>query len=446
MRNGRGHRAALLVALTLLGGLLVGCSDDSGDPVGARTGTVSVAEAQELMDARARAVRDGDRAAFLATLDTSNKAMVKRQRRLFANLQDLPLETLTYTVLQADWPTPLLSPKWGENVALPQVRVTTQLAGFDTVPVNRITGFAFVRKDGKPLIVSDVTGGGKQFPGSSPAPWDLVRIRVQDDGQTLQLYDDGTWDSRAEVASVVRRGVTDVQEGLPFGWDGRVVVYVFSRKVVLDSFEGVPGGKITHLGAMTFPVYADQGQPTVAATRFTLLPSSIRAGQPFLDRITRHEMTHVAVGDRDDGAPVWFAEGVAEYMGARSIKKVDRKIATVAVERARGGVDELPPSAEFNGRDQAWHYALSWMVCDYIADTQGESQLWALMDALHNAGSGTADDVQDEVLVRVTGMTGAELAGAAGRRILRIYDKDDSPEVEEPVVPPASTPPDLPAT
>ncbi|MCX6395926.1 MAG: hypothetical protein NTV23_05530 [Propionibacteriales bacterium] len=435
----------LVVVLTLVGGLLAGCADGDEQGLlggGTGSGAVTLAEAQQLLDTRAAAVRDGDRAAFLGTLVRNDTALVKRQRRLFANLQDLPLATFSYTVLPATWPTPLLSPDWGSEVSLPQVRVTTQLDGFDAVPVNRITGFAFVRVDGAPRIVSELTGSGEQFPGSGPAPWDLVRVRVRTEGGTLQLFDNDTWASREQVASVVRRGVVDVQQGLPFDWDGHAVVYVFSRQVVLDSFEGVPGGNITHLGAMTFPVYADPGQPTVAGTRFTLLPSSIRAGQPFLDRITRHELTHVAVGDRDDGAPVWFAEGLAEYMGARSIRKFNRKIATVAVSRARDGVRALPRSATFNGDNQAWHYALSWMACDYIAATQGEPRLWELMEAFHNSGAGTPDELQDGVLLTVLGIDGRELAEAAGRRILDIYDKAGS-LTESPVVPPVEPAPSL---
>lgn len=445
--NRRGRRAALLVVLAFVVGLLAGCSDD-GDAslLGDGTGVVTNAEAQAVLDARAEAVLAGDKAAFLATLDPGNAALLKRQRRFWANMRELPLASFSYTVLEAAWPSPLLSKKWGDTAAIPQVRVATQLDGFDVVPVGRVTGFAFVRKDGRVVIASELTGAGEQFPASSPAPWDLVRVRVRSDGQTLQLFDDGTISSADQIGSVIRRGVADVQEGLPFSWDGRVVVYVFSRKVVLDSFEGVPGGNITHLGAMTFPVYAEQGQPTVAGTRFTLLPSSVRAGQPFLDRITRHEMTHVAVADRDDGAPVWFAEGLAEYMGARSIRKVNRKIATVAVERAEAGVTSMPESASFNGDDQAWHYALSWMACDYIAATQGESKLWELMAAFHSSGAGTPDLEQDAVLLQVIGMDGRELAQAASRRILRIYSEKDetpSPPLTEP---PASTAPEVPAT
>lgn len=420
MRFRRGGPAVLLVALSLCFGLLAGCSDDEprtlrdGDPV-------TAAEAQQVLDARADALRDGDLDGFLATLDSSDDGLLKRQRRYFANIQALPLETLRYTVLKSDWPAQLRAVGWDNAVTVPQVRVETQLEDYDTVPVRRITGFAFRRQQGRPVIVSELTGAGKQFPGSSPAPWDLVRVRVRNDGGTLQLYDSGTRARADEIGSVIRRGVADVQEGLPFAWDGRVVAYVFSKRPVLNSFEGVPGGNIRHLGAMTFPMYADLGQPVVAGIRFTLLPSSIRAGQPFLDRITRHELTHVAVGERDDGAPVWFAEGLAEWMGARSIAKRDRRIATVAVERARKGVEELPSSATFNGDDQAWNYAISWMACDYIAASRGADTLWQLMDALHAGGAGTTDDQQDIVLQQVIGMSGAELAAKAARRILRIY-------------------------
>jgi hypothetical protein len=172
---------------------------------------------------------------------------------------------------------------------------------------------------------------------------------------------------------------------------------------------------------MTFPMYAVPGQPAVAGTRFTLLPSSLRAGPTFLGRIVRHELTHVALADRDDGVPVWFAEGIAEYVGAREIPQDQRRIATIALVKARSDVRGLPSSRGFNGEDQAWHYALAWMACDYIAATRGEPLLWQLMDALHNGGAGTTDAQQDAVLEQVLGLDSHQLARRAAHRILRIY-------------------------
>ena len=417
----RGAPAALVVVLAVVGTLLSACSDDDDASLLGSGQPVSQADEQQVLDERAAALHDGDLAKFLKTLNTSDRKLVSRQRRYFANVQELPVQTLDYDVLESDWPAGLRSPDWSSAVGMPQVRLSLQLTGFDTVPVRRVTGFAFAHKGGRTVIVSELTGAGKQFPGSNPAPWDLVRIHVRSDASTLQIYDDGTWPRSGQVATELRAGISDIRGAVPFSWDGRAVVYVFSRPVVLNSFEGVPGGNIKHLGAMTFPMYAVPGQPAVAGIRFTLLPSSLRAGEVFLGRIIRHELTHVALGDRDDGAPVWFAEGVAEYMGARDIPQDERRIATVAVDRARAGVPELPASRGFNGDDQAWHYALSWMACDYVAATQGEDRLWLLMDAFHNGGEGTTDDHQDAVLQNVIGMDSAELAQHAETRILRIY-------------------------
>jgi hypothetical protein len=407
--------------LALLGTLVVGCSSHDDPGLVGGPASVSTADEQQLLDARAAAIHSGDLDAFLAGIDTSDAKLVARQRRYFANLRELPLADLEYVVLKSDWPAGIRAPSWGAHVSVPQVRVSTQLRGYDAVPVQRVTGFAFARKGGRTVIVSELTGAGKQFPGSQPAPWDLVRIHARSDGETLQLYDSGTWQRAGTISADLHAGIREVSSAVPFPWDGRAVVYVFSRPVVLNSFEGVPGGNIKHLGAMTFPMYAVPGQPTVAGIRFTLLPSSLRAGPAFLGRIIRHELTHVALGDRDDGAPVWFAEGVAEYMGAREIPQDQRRIASVAVGRAREGVDGMPASRGFNGDDQAWHYALSWMACDYIATTQGESRLWDLMDALHNGGAGTTDAQQDAVLQSVLGMDDRQLARRAASRILRIY-------------------------
>ena len=418
----RGASAVLLVVLALLGTIATACSSgNDASLLGHDRGTVSVAEEQQLLDQRSRAIEEKNLPAFLATVDRSDRRLVARQRRYFANLRQLPLQGLGYTVLKSDWPAGLRAPAWGRDVSVPQVRVDTQLRGFDAMPVQRVTGFAFARRGGHVVIISELTGAGRQFPGSDPAPWDLVRIHVRSDLDTLQLYDDTTWPHAGTVATALRSGVADVRNAVPYPWNGRAVVYVFGRQVVLDSFDGVPGGNIAHLGAMTFPMYAVLGQPAVAGTRFTLLPSSLRAGPDFLGRIVRHELTHVALADRDDGVPVWFAEGIAEYVGARDIPQDKRRIASVAVGRARAGVDQMPASRGFNGDDQAWHYALSWMACDYIAATRGESTLWRLMEALHASGDGTTDEQQDAVLQTVLGIDGAQLARRAATRILRIY-------------------------
>lgn len=415
-------RAPLVLLLTLLlvAGLLSGCSHDSGSALGDQASSERLA-AQRLFNQRARAIRDGKVRLFLRSVDRTDPALVARQRRYFDNLQQLPLETFSYQVEDRAWSPVLASPAWGKGVSMPRVRVSMQLAGFDQHVVRRETGFALARRDGRLTIISDRTRGGTFFPDAEPPPWEMTRIRVRRTPDVLGVYDAGSWPDSATVNAAVEDGIGELQSVLPFSWSGRVVVYEFTNKRVLASFKGVPGGNITHLGAMTFPVPVSPGQTGTAGSRFVLMPGSVAAGEPFLGRITRHELTHVAVGAQDDGVPTWLAEGVAEYVGARDVPKSQRRIATVAVGRAAAGVDGLPASSTFNGLDQEWNYALSWMACDYVAATQGESRLWELMDALHDRGRGTTDAAQDAVLLRVLGIDSHQLARRAAHRILSIY-------------------------
>lgn len=424
---GRVTVPAMVLALLLA---LVGCGGDdaSQDVVGAPTapGDETLtreqvrAREQRVLDQRARAVREKDLGLFLRRVDKRDAELVARQTRYFRNLVQLPLERFEYTVLDQDWDARLL-PRWGKDAQSPQVRLRMQLRDFDTRPVDRTVGFVFAWRDGRPRIVSDRDGTGRPLFDGAPAPWDLTAIRVRERPGVLGVFDTSTVGAAPQVMSAVSQGIGEVDETVPFTWSGQVVVYHVRDAAVLDSFTDVPGGSIDLLGAMTFPTYSQPVASPVASTRMLVLEGSVAAGQPFLGRIVRHELSHVALGTRDDGAPVWLSEGLAEYVGARSIPIEQRIIPTSAVDRARGSDVALPPSDEFNGPEQEWHYALSWMACDYLASVRGEDVLWRLVDALHDEGRGTPDDEQDAVLRRVVGMDSAELADRAAARIRNLY-------------------------
>lgn len=399
--------------------VLTGCSDDDADEVVPEA--ISSAQ-QRLLDIRDRAVRQGNRQQFMSTVARDDPAFVKRQRRWFDNVTQLPWKRFRSTVTERTWPDLLIDEAWGSDASVPRVRVVTQLRDYDSAPVTRSIGLAFATRGGVLKVVGDRARGGGFFPGQQPTPWDLTRVTVRDEGGILGLFDRSTLPDADAVMGAVSEGIDQVSSRMPFTWNGRVVVYAFGNEAVLESFDDVPGGQIRHLGAMTFPVHANARSQKVVGLRFTVLPSSIEAGQPFLGRIVRHELTHVAIDHRDDGAPLWFSEGLAEYIGARDVPVYERRIAAVAVQRARsGGTSSMPPSASFNGPEQDWHYALSWMACDRIAEEFGEARLWRLMEEFANNGLGTPDDEQDQVLQRVLGMTSAELARSASARIRSIY-------------------------
>lgn len=419
----RSFPGRLLVALvlTILAlPLLVACSSEQESHL--PTPEDVRAQQQAVLDVRDKAVRRKDRAAFMSTVARGDRAFVRRQRAWFDNVSQLPWERFRTVAQTSSWPSMLMDPAWGEGSTLPRIRQSTQLRGYDNAPVTRVLGLAFGYRQGVLKVVADRTSGGDRFPGWSPAPWDLTRITVRERSGVLGVFDKDTRNSAGAVMDAVAEGIGEVSRALPFSWDERVVVYAFADEDVLNSFEGVPGGKIQHLGALTFPVHARPDAAQVVGMRFTILPSSIRAGQPFLGRITRHELIHVALGPRDDRAPLWLSEGVAEYVGARGVPADQRRIAAVAVRRANaGGAGSMPAAATFNGPDQDWHYALSWMACDYIADRFGEARLWDLVDAFARGEGGAAEERQDSVLTSVLGFGSGTLARKASERIRTIY-------------------------
>lgn len=411
----------VLVVLLVAPGLLtaVGCS--SSEVAYDDSGAWAHTQQQQLLDQRARAIRTHDIGLFMSTVARGDAAFVTRQRHYFRGITQLPLGRVGFTALSSPWPSSYLPDGLpGDAVAL-RVRQVLQLTGFDTVPEVSITGLVVAQRGGVWKVVADRASAGRPFPGHTPQPWEVAPVHVERRGDVLGVFDDTSIRYADVLLPVVARAIVQDQAALPFWWSGRVVVYCFADTRLLDSFRRVPGGNIRDLGAMSFPVYANAAGTRVTGMRFVVLPAAVGVGGIYLDRLVRHELTHVALGTRDDGAPTWFIEGIAEYMGARPLTRAERRIPSVAVVEAARPVDRMPASASFNGPDQDWHYALSWMACDYIAARFGEATLWNLMDAFHAAHGGDPDQRQDGVLEREIRMSSAQLAAHAAARIRNLY-------------------------
>jgi hypothetical protein len=135
------------------------------------------------------------------------------------------------------------------------------------------------------------------------------------------------------------------------------------------------------------------------------------------DRLIRHELTHVAIGTRDDAVPVWLSEGLAEYVSVRPLPPQDRRIPEAAVVAAENGVADLPDDGSFNDQDSQAHYGISWWAVEYVADAYGDDAPWQLLDAMAQPG---ADP--DAVLRDQFGTTTRQLAEHADELILQLYD------------------------
>ena len=381
--------AALLVAS------LVGCADDPPDDSSPPPHDVVKAITRAL-DSRARVVRRADAAAF-GRLVGGDRDFRAHERTWFDNLTQLPIATLRYRVD----PGSLVRDGDAYTVTADEV---LQLDGYDDAPVASPVEFALrpaARHPGR-FLVTRVTP-------SDPQPWDLGPVQVQQGSGVLGVFDAGSLGDAPALLDSVESAIVTVSAQVPYDWSRSVVLYALSDPTFLDGLQDVPGDDPEALDAVAFPVGG--------STRFALNPRMLDQPGRELDRLVRHELTHVAVGTRDDDVPVWLSEGLAEYVSVRPLPPQDRRIPEAAVVAAEDGTADLPDDASFNDQDSEAHYGLAWWAVEYVADAYGEDAPWLMLDAMDQPG---ADP--DEVLRQQFGTSTHELAEHADQLILQLYE------------------------
>lgn len=407
---------ALSAALSLLTGLLLaGCTRDADPgPSSTEAGPVEVVRSMDkVLRKRARAVLAQDWTSFAATLDDRRARFVEGEQVFFDNLTQLPLSEFSYrveegTVVRGD----------GGYHAVVQVRL--QLDGYDTVPVVRPKRFHFTQARGQGLrVASHRDRAWEQRNDVDVQPWDSGPITVGSGQGVLAIFDERTAPRSAEMIAAVEQGIGQVGGLVPYGWSGRVVVYALSDTVMLEGLDDLPAADPGSLDAVAFPVPARPDDPDadIASTRFLLHPRMLSTPPGQLARLIRHELTHVALGERDDEVPTWLGEGIAEWVSVQSLPIPDRLISQEAIDLARRGISRLPADEEFHGEDQAANYGISWWACEAIVDIHGEQVLWQLVDELAASSPADQPDRQQQLLQ----MGAAQLAREAERRLLATY-------------------------
>ncbi len=346
------------------------------------------------------------------------------QRRYFANLRQLPLADLTYRLERASLV------REGDDYWV-VVDVGMELSGFDTAPVHTLDRFRFSPAGPERFRLTSVRD--PQWEKANDAegqPWDTGRVRVRSGSGVLAVFDDVTVAEADRVVDSVERGIAAVRPAVPYSeWTGSVVVYALSDTRFLASLDQLTGDP-TAVDGVTVSLPASPSNALVVGTRVVLAPQAVLdGGQVRLDRLVRHELTHVAVGVHDDLAPLWLSEGLAEYVSVRPLAPQDRTVDPAALAMARAGeLDRLPEVDDFEGSDPDVAYAQSWWVCEWIATTYGEQGVWTVLDAL-----GQPDVDQADETMRMLGVSRSQLARRGAALMLKTYDR-------QPEDPPSGSP------
>lgn len=375
-----------------------------------------VAGLRTALRARADAVRRADGTAFTAGLAPSRPSFLSHQQTYFDNLRQLPLADFGYGFDRRDLV------RQGDDYWL-VVDVTTQLQGYDAVPVVRADRYRFNPAGGGRFRLASVSDPTWERTHQVEAePWERGPIVVRQAPDVLGIFDERSVRRAQPLVRTTSASLADVASAVPYDWTPSVVLLAFSDPRYLSSLPDLPGGDPSRLDGLAFPVPDEVGGSVVASTRVALSPRTLTRGAATRARLVRHELTHVALGSRDDQAPLWLAEGLAEYVSARPLPRPQRRLPAVALQAARAGFHDLPADAAFNDADAAVHYGLSWWACEYLARTQGEQLLWSLLDGYADPGAGPAADPA-QVLVGLTGLNSRQLARKAGKLMLATYDR-----------------------
>lgn len=374
-----------------------------------RAQAVSGGSIQDLLDARARAVRTADRELFAATLDPARPAFVQRQLRYFENIQTVPLDSYG---LAADWEAfgdlarTLDRRRYpaADRVSIPLVRERYRLKGFDRHDVFQEHYLTFVQRAGQWRIAADDDLAGVGLL-SQRNLWDFGPVTTHRAENVMALV------PRCPPARICPAGVEAsleaaedalrrVEGSWTRDWSGRVPLLIPETS-----------GHLAQIIQSTFPLESfiafafwtgGDGDP---GTRIIVNPDRSATLAARARSVLTHEMTHVAMLPYSGSfMPRFIDEGAAEFVRHGGVGP-----AIAAADGAARAVPTLPEDWRFfigGGTEIYRTYQRSLSAVNYFVDRWGWDSFEDLYVALGAVGDepGTARFHLDRALRRTVGV------------------------------------------
>ncbi|MFD0686868.1 basic secretory family protein [Actinomadura fibrosa] len=358
-------------------------------------GAFDPAMAGVILANRARALEEGDRTAFLATVGSAPAAFQDAQSRLYDNLRKIPLEGWRERVVS----TQITDGSTGDTVV--RVEVRYRLRGFDRGDVARTRYLMLAPRDGTWVIVGDGSSHGH---ADDAEIWDGGPLSVVRSRSSLVIGDAAGLDG---IAARLDAAVPVVTGVIGKGWPQRAVALVPAEPRLATALAGQNEdlGDIAALATTVPSASGGRGEDRVIVSPVAFA----RLNELGRDVVLTHELTHVATGGARDGTtPLWLIEGFADYVGYRRAKIGVRPAAgELRSEVAAGRLPAaLPTAADFTGGSQrlSQAYQEAWLACRMVADRYGEATLVRLYR--------TAGRVPEAVALRdVLGLTRDRFTG-----------------------------------
>ena len=398
--------------------------DDGGSGAGGSSSGYAAddeyAAIQRVLDARARAIQEGDRMGFLSTLDDADPRFVKQQLVVFDNLQRLGVAEIVYGLEERTLP---VTPVAGDDPEIkPDITEHVQIRAVDKDSVSNEVGLTFVQRDGEWLLGAERIDETERTLSSigTARPWAEGPISVRRAGQVTVVVDRSRDGELAELTARVTRALAYVRSTLGVTNGAPLLVDATTAgNASRLSYEGlaVAGAVFGPAITTTLSTHEPIG---VAGWRVKYNPDRL---EEFLgdDRVLRHELTHFVL--RDKPQPLWLSEGIAEYVGWQRTGMAELVVPGPIYDRFAAGApqDRLISTDQFR-RNPLVGYTLAQALAEELISRGGVPKLLDLLDALARADKkGTPlPRAQAAALQEVYGLSEQEVAAAGYARLLTV--------------------------
>lgn len=369
-----------------------------------------------LLQRRATALLERDRAAWLATVDPKAATFRQRQAAVFDAMVDVPFASWSYRVVSAGPGVSTARALAGHRTEawLPVTQLRYAISGFDDEPTVENHYLTYVRRGEQWYVGADDDLGSQEL-RTSRGLWDGGPVEVLGDGSVLVL-------THPSSTGLARQILRDTQAAIPVvtdtwgrDWSRKVVVLVPSSQDELESIVGQDTDLSQVAAVATAQLTGVKGSLVAVGDRIAINPDTFPVLSAAGRRVVlQHEVTHVATR-RATGraAPAWLVEGYADHVGYRG-SGIARQAAAGEL-RADVLADKLPSrlpaDRDFDGSSKALAqaYEMSWLAVELIADRAGEDGLRSFYRQVGAAPGADSAKVVDAALRDVLDTTLAEL-------------------------------------
>jgi hypothetical protein len=389
--------AGLLVAVLVAAVLAVRPGVQAGSPraVGqrpaARLPADPSAELPRLLAKRARAVLDGDRAAFLATVDKRQKTFYKQQASLFGYMRTVPFATLAYKITDQRSSIRLRRRYRANQAIQAQIQASYRFKGQDASPVLARHSYTFVLTRSAWRIAG--LGDRAQQRRDDAEIWDSGPVRTVRSARTLIVHHPGEEALARRLLRVADRAYGQVGAAWTGRWERKAVLLVPRDEEEAEQLVGARD--LSRVAAVASSSVEAGAAERVLGNRIVVNTDNVdRYNDLNLQVLITHELTHVATRSLGDGVPLLLVEGFADWA---ALKPLGYPFAVTRPNLARrvreGGFDgALPGDGEFRGDDAAVAYDEGSAFCLWVADTYGVGKLQALYRQFKGSSpAGTAE-------------------------------------------------------